>query len=167
MRQRSFAQQSFFGLLGFLAASACAGAVGTFFTEKALISVVYTTLNKPAWSPPAWVFGPVWTTLYLCMACAAWLIWKQKRQHPAWHAASTALALWWAQWLVNTLWPVVFYYQPAGFWSFFVCALLFCLVALCVYTFRAVSRVATWLMVPYAAWLMLASLLSCALWIEN
>lgn len=152
------------GLAGFILAAATAGTFGGYFTAKTVITETYAELLKPAWAPPAWVFGPVWTFLYACMSCAAWLVWKNKQQQTL---VRTALALWWCQLALNASWPVVFYLQHAGLASALVCGILACLVLVCCRVFFLCSRGAGTLLVPYLLWLGLATALSFSLWQLN
>lgn len=152
-------------LAAFMLAAAAAAAFGGYFTAKVVITELYAGFLKPAWAPPAWVFGPVWTCLYVCMSCSAWLVWKQAAQQPV--LVRPALTMWWCQLALNAGWPVVFYLQPAGFASAFVCGILACLVFVCCCVFFRCSRLAAVLMVPYFLWLILATALSFSLWTLN
>lgn len=152
-------------LAGFMLAAVFAAMFGGYFTAKAVIAETYAELLKPVWAPPAWVFGPVWTMLYVCMSCAAWLVWKSGVQKP--HLVRSALALWWCQLAINAGWSVVFYLQPAGFASALVCGTLAILVLICCCMFFRSSRTAALLMVLYFLWIALATALSFSLWQLN
>ena len=80
----------------------CAGFFGSAFTTPA-IPLWYAGLNKPFFSPPNWLFAPVWTLLYLMMGVAFYLVWKQKKSHP------TAIGLFYLQLALNTLWSIIFF----------------------------------------------------------
>lgn len=171
---KSTALRSLLGLAGFMLAAAAAAGFSGYFTARAVITETYAALLKPVWAPPAWVFGPVWTCLYICMSWAAWLVWKEWRnqsrqsdQSDQSCPARTALVVWWGQLAVNAAWPVVFYLQPAGLASALVCGALACLVLVCCGLFLRCSRWAAALLVPYVLWLGLATALAFALWRLN
>lgn len=120
----------------------------------------YAALNKPAWNPPAWIFGPVWTVLYLLMAVAAWLVWRKDGWRlPMW--------LYLVQLTINASWSPVFFgaKQPGA--AFGVIVALWLAIALTLRAFRHVSRPAGWMMVPYLLWVSFATVLNLALWRLN
>ena len=129
------------------------------------ITDLYAALAKPVWAPPGWLFGPVWTTLYISMSLAMWLVWKQRFEMAGRYAV--ARGLWWVQLLLNAAWPVFFWMHPAGFLPFLVCGTLFLCVCFCVVRFWPLSVAAATLMLPYAVWSGFATALSCALWLLN
>ena len=94
----------YLGLLVFLALCfAAAGIGGAVTTPK--IATWYATLAKPTWNPPNWIFGPVWSALYFCMAVAAWLVWRQG----GFSGARVPLALFGTQLVLNVLWSCIFF----------------------------------------------------------
>jgi tryptophan-rich sensory protein len=120
----------------------------------------YEDLRKPPLTPPNWIFGPVWSVLYLCVAVAAWLVWRAS-------ADRTALALWSAQLTLNALWSYLFFglHQPA-----LALVEILCLLGLIVATFAVFLRessLAGSLIVPYAAWVGFASYLNAGVWYLN
>ncbi len=123
----------------------------------------YQTLVKPSWNPPDWIFGPVWTALYLLMGVSAWLVWR----HQGWPAARPALLWFGVQLLLNLLWSVVFFgMQRPGLACIEMVLLWFSIVATC-RTFRARSSNAAILLVPYLAWTSFAAVLNFAIWRMN
>lgn len=84
-----------------IAIAQSAGLIGTFFTASS-VTGWYMTINKPSWNPPSWVFGPVWTSLYVLMGIAAYLVWQQ-RDVPG---AKLALSVYALQLAFNTLWSI-------------------------------------------------------------
>ena len=118
----------------------------------------YAALAKPAFNPPAWVFGPVWTALYIMMAIAAWRIWwgTDPRRGPA---------LWWyaAQLALNAAWSQVFFGLERPGWALVVIVALLAMVAATAWRFWSIDRIAGWLLVPYLAWVGFASLLNGAI----
>ncbi len=123
----------------------------------------YRTLVKPSWNPPNWIFGPVWSTLYLMMAVAAWLIWLKRGARPV----GLALGLYAVQLALNAAWTAVFFGAHQMGWAFAEIALLDALILACVVTFWPVNRSAALMMVPYFAWVSFASALNFTLWRLN
>jgi translocator protein len=122
--------------------------------------VWYAQLEKPAFTPPGWLFGPVWTALYVVIAVAGWRIW----QH---HPHGTAMRLWWAQLFLNFLWsPVFFVAHQVGLALAVVLALVASVVAF-IATAARHDRPAAWLFVPYAAWAGFASVLNASILVLN
>ena len=153
-------------LLGYLAATCAAAAIGSYFTVQVSITKYYAALIKPAWAPPGWIFAPVWTALYIGMCLAIWQVWRMKPMRPS-RAYTLAHASWWGQLALNAAWPVVFWLQPAGMAAFVLCVSLAVAVWGCVAVMRRISVGAAMLMLPYAFWVSFASALSWALWRMN
>jgi translocator protein len=139
-----------------------AGVVGALFTGAA-VETWYPTLRKPAWTPPAAVFGPVWTFLYVLMAVAAWRIWR-RRAAPG---APAALSLFGAQLLLNTAWSGLFFGLRQPDWAFFEVVLLWLAVLATALVFGRQDRKAGWLLAPYLAWVSFAAALNLAIWQLN
>jgi len=136
-----------------------AGAVGAQFTP----GTWYAGLAKPAWTPPGWVFAPVWTILYLLMAVAAWLVtlngeWRQRR---------LPLALFILQLAVNAAWSWLFFGLQRPGWALLNILMLWGLVSVTVVLFLNTRRVAGILLLPYWGWLTLAAALNAAIWRLN
>src|SRR5690349_5372470 len=91
------------GLVGWLVVTFAAGSVGALASARA--ATFYRQLSQPSWAPPAWLFGPVWSVLYLCMAVAAWLVWRAR----GFKGARVALWLFIVQLLANALWTWLFF----------------------------------------------------------
>lgn len=147
------------GLFGWLLLCFAAAAPGAFFMPGEW----YVSLEKPAWHPPGWLFGPVWSVLYAMMAVAAWLVWKQG----GFTIQRKALGLFLAQLLLNALWtPLFFGLQQPGL-AFAEILLMWLAIAATLITFRPISRPAFWLLVPYLAWVTFATVLNGTLWRMN
>lgn len=145
-------------LAALLALVLIVAAVGSTFTTPK-IPGWYAALNKPFFNPPSWIFGPVWTVLYVAMAFAAWRVWLA----PGSTARSAALAWFFMQLFLNALWsPVFFGLESPGIALVVILALLVALV-MTVRAFFAVDRLAGWIMTPYLAWVAFASLLNGAI----
>jgi benzodiazapine receptor len=148
-------------LILFIFASFAAGAIGSLFTAPAVQpGGWYGTLPKPPWTPPSWVFGPAWSTLYLLMGIAAWLVWRARG-----HARIAApMALFTIQLILNAAWSIVFFGQRQVGFSMVIIVLLWLAILLTLISFWRVNRVAGWLLVPYLAWVSYASTLNWGIW---
>ena len=149
------------GLMLWFAVSSVAAAIGAFASVQA--GTFYAELTRPAWGPPATVFGPVWTVLYALMAVSAWLVWR----HRALQQSQIALLLFLSQLVLNALWSWLFFSWKLGALSFIdIVALCLLLIATLVCFWR-VSRLAGLLLVPYLAWVTFATVLNYQIWRLN
>jgi benzodiazapine receptor len=156
-------------LVGFLALSFLVAAVGTVATIQH-VDGWYAAAQKAAWSPPNWIFGPVWTALYTLMAVAAWLVWRGGR--PSGTAPRSlvrwALLVYGAQLLLNFLWtPTFFALYPtiggAALWAALgIIVALDVAVPLTMRAFWPIDRVAALLLLPYWLWVLFATTLNLA-----
>lgn len=152
---------SWLGLLLWIALCVGVGAIGAVASVNA--PEFYAQLDQPPWAPSPRVFGPVWTTLYLMMAVAAWLVWRERR----WAGARTALVLFVVQLAFNALWSWLFFAWHQGALALADIAVLWMLIAATIYAFSRVNRLAAWLLVPYLAWVTFASALNGSVWLRN
>ncbi len=120
----------------------------------------YAGLAKPSFNPPAWLFGPVWTALYILIAVAGWRVWQRDR-------AGWPMKLWWAQMALNFLWTPVFFGAHQIGLAFVVILLMVAAILAFIATAWRQDRVAAWLFVPYAAWVAFAAVLNFSIWILN
>ncbi len=120
----------------------------------------YAGLVKPSFNPPAWLFAPVWTVLYVLIAVAGWRVWQ--REHTGW-----PMRLWWVQLALNFLWTPVFFAANEIGLAFVVILLMLAAILCFIATAWRKDRVAAWLFVPYAAWVAFASVLNGSIWILN
>ncbi len=149
-------------LIAFIAVCFASAGLGAAATSTS-VGGWYQTLTKPSWNPPAWLFGPVWTALYLMMAVAAWLVW---RGHGT-RAARPALMWFGIQLALNVLWSFLFFgMQRPGLAFAEIVALWISIVATCL-AFQAKSRTAALMLVPYLAWTSFAVTLNFAIWRMN
>ena len=123
----------------------------------------YADLAKPSWTPPSWVFGPVWTLLYGMMAVAAWLVWLRRRQRPA----AAAMALFAAQLALNAAWSPLFFGLHRPDIAFADIVLLWLALAATVWLFLRRSVLAGLVLVPYLLWVSFAVALNFAIWRLN
>ena len=149
------------GLLAWTCITLCAGAVGAAGSLSA--RQFYGSLERPGWAPPGWLFGPVWTALYLTMAVSAWLIWKARERSNVWHG----LKLFLVQLAANALWSWLFFAWRQGAWAFAEIIVLWILIVATIIAFARVSRLAAGLLVPYLAWVTFAACLCWAVWQLN
>ena len=148
-------------LAGWLALSFGAGAVGSVATVQA--QAFYGQLAQPAWAPPGWVFGPVWTVLYALMGISAWLVWKAG----GFRANGAALGLFLGQLVLNALWSWLFFAWRLGGWSFMNILALLGVISLVFTVFWRIQRLAGILLIPYLLWVAFASALNFAIWQLN
>jgi translocator protein len=158
MTPRPIAHQ-LLGLLGSLLVVFAAAALGAVASVNA--QAFYAQLSKPAWAPPAGVFGPVWTVLYLLMGISVWLVWRPNRR------SRIALALFCAQLAVNVLWSWLFFAWRQGGFAAIEVLLLLALIAATMRAFWQSSRLAAVLLVPYLLWVGFASALTWSVWRSN
>lgn len=151
----------FLALAGFIALTLAVSAIGARATLPE-IPGWYAQLAKPSFTPPNWVFGPVWTTLYILMALAAWLVWRADRP-----ARRPALALWGVQLALNLTWSLLFFGAHRIGLALAEIVVLLLAIGATILLFARVSRVAAVLMVPYLAWVGYATALTFELWRLN
>lgn len=150
------------GLAGFVVVCLGAGGLGAMVTTPA-IDGWYHTLAKPAWNPPDAVFGPVWTTLYVAMAVAAWLVWRQGGLGEA----RVPLLLFAVQLALNVAWSWVFFGAQQPGWAFVEIVVLWLAIVATTVSFWRRSRAAGWLLVPYLGWVSFAAVLNFTIWRLN
>lgn len=153
--------QQVLGFLGWVLLTFTAAGLGAWGSASS--SAFYAEIVRPAWAPPAWVFGPVWTTLYALMAIAAWLVWRER----GWVGARSALVLFVVQLGANALWSWLFFAWHRGALASAEVLVLWCLIVATVIAFRRVSPLAAALLYPYLAWVTFASALTFAVWRLN
>ena len=149
------------GLVGWLLASFIAGGLGAIASVNA--QDFYSDLIQPNWAPPAWLFGPVWSALYVMMAVAAWLVWRRR----GWRGAAPALALFVMQLAANALWTWLFFAWHLGAAAMAEILLLWLLIAATASAFWRHHRLATLLLLPYLAWVTFAATLTFFMWQLN
>jgi translocator protein len=139
-----------------------AAGIGSLFTDPE-IGGWYARITKPSWTPPNWVFGPVWTALYLMMAVAAWLVWREK----GFGGARLALLLFAAQLFFNALWSTLFFGQHRMGLALADIILLWGAILLTLVSFWRLQPLAGALMLPYLLWVTFASALNYSIWRLN
>jgi translocator protein len=170
---------NFFKLVIAIMISEMAGVIGALFTTPAVQSSWYAGIVKSALNPPAWVFGPVWTTLYALMGISFFLIWKQ---HPYILENVRMLRLWklgislfFTQLALNTLWSIIFFgsisltindLNNIGI-ALVEIVFLWLAILATIIAFAKISKLAAWLLVPYILWVSFAMYLNYAIWMLN
>ena len=150
------------GLVVFLVVCfAAAGIGGAVTTPK--IATWSATLTKPSWNPPNWIFGPVWSALYCCMAISAWLVWRQG----GFSGVKVPLTLFGVQLVLNVLWSCLFFGLQNPGLAFVDVLLLWAAIAGTMVAFWQRSAIAGILFVPYLAWVSFASFLNFTIWRLN
>jgi len=149
------------GLCGWLLLAFAAAGVGGMASARA--GTFYAELVRPDWAPPGWLFGPVWSVLYILMGVAAWLVWRARGSGEA----RGALLVFVAQLAANALWTWLFFVWKQGALAFAEILLLWILIAVTMVLFWRVSRLAAGLLLPYLAWVSFAAALSYAIWQRN
>src|SRR3989338_453296 len=168
--------KNFFKLVTSIVISEMAGVIGALFTSPS-IAGWYAGIVKPALNPPAWVFRPVWTTLFALMGIAAFLIWREydgltlseveglaiqrKKQ------IKIALGIFLGQLVLNTLWSIIFFglHSPGG--ALIEIVFLWFAILATIIAFAKISKLAAWLLLPYILWVSFAMYLNYALWALN
>lgn len=144
--------------------SLAAGAVGSLTVGVGGFRPWYAAIEKPAFTPPSWVFGPVWTILYILMGISAFLLWRRGLRS---RAVRVALGWFLGQLALNALWsPVFFGWRRIGL-ALVVIVLLWAAVIATIYRFHRVSHVSAWLLAPYWLWVSFATVLNASIWWLN
>ncbi len=142
----------------FIAMVAAAALVGSQFGPGPW----YVALQKPSWTPPNWLFGPVWSVLYIAIAVAGWSVWRSKAV-----SVTKPILLWLLQVILNGLWSWLFFGLRRP--ELALIDIIALLITICCFiaTANGTSRVAAWLFVPYALWVGFATALNFAIWQLN
>ncbi len=128
------------------------------------IQTWYASLVKPSFNPPNWIFGPVWTILYLMIGIALFLVWSNKVKIKD---KINAYQIFTIQLLLNALWTLVFFGMHQIFWALIVIVLLLIAIALTIREFYKISKIAAYILLPYILWVIFASLLNLSFFILN
>ena len=150
------------GLIVWLLICFGASAIGAVFTT-AKIPEWYATLEKPSWTPPSWLFGPVWTLLYAMMAISAWMVWRRY----GFAGAKLALMLFLVQLAMNSAWSFLLFGLERPAWAAIEIVLLWLAIVATIVAFRKHSGIAAGLLIPYLLWVTFATALNIAIWRLN
>lgn len=138
------------------------GAIAGMFTSQS-VAGWYVTLNKPSFSPPNWIFGPVWTLLYILMGISLFLVWKEAPGP----RRNLALVVFMLQMLLNFAWSFIFFHQKMIGLALIEIILLWICIALMLAVFHRVRPLAAYLNIPYLLWVSFAAVLNGAYYILN
>lgn len=152
-----------FSLILFILVCELIGLAATPFTIDSIASW-YVYLNKPFFSPPNWVFGPVWTTLYCLMGVAAYLVWASKKKKSN---VQRALVVFVLQLACNFFWSILFFGLHAPLLAFIEILILLGLIVVNIKMFYPINKSAAYLLVPYIAWVSFASILNLSIVLLN
>ena len=133
-----------------------AAGVGSVFTTS-VIDTWYATLNKPFFNPPNWIFGPVWTLLYLLMGISLYLVWVTKTEKKA---KRLGITFFFIQIALKVLWSILFFGLKSPIGAFIGIIVLWLAIYLTIRKFLEVSKLAGWLLIPYLAWASFATILN-------
>lgn len=137
-----------------------AGVVGSIFTSQS-VSTWYITLNKPSFNPPNWMFGPVWTVLYILIGISLYLVWTNKKR------TITAFWVFGIQLALNALWSFLFFGLQSPLSAFIEIIILWAAILATIIIFYRISRPAAYLLIPYILWVSFAAVLNLALVLLN
>lgn len=140
-----------------------AGFIGSLFTTPA-ITTWYATLTKPSFNPPNWIFAPVWTTLFILMGLALYLVWSRGLAE---RKNKIAFWLFRIHLLVNIFWSVAFFGLHNPGLAFGIIVVLWLMIAYLITIFYEINKKAGWLLLPYLLWVSFATLLNFAIWRLN
>lgn len=150
-------------LLASIIVAEAAGLIGSVATIPA-IGTWYKTLIKPPFSPPNWIFGPVWTILYILMGVALYLVWDKGTQKKT---VRTAMWVFFIHLVVNSGWSIVFFGLHSLFGGFVVLLILWMFIVALIWKFYEVNKLAAYLLVPYILWVSFAGVLNASIWLLN
>lgn len=140
-----------------------AGAIGSIFTFNA-IPTWYANLEKTVITPPNWVFGPAWTTLYILMAIAAFLVWREGSKK---EKVKEAMQLYWIQLGLNATWSILFFSAHLLLTAYVEVLFLLAVIIMTTVWYYRVNKVAAYLMIPYILWVSFASVLNLLTYLAN
>lgn len=156
-------KQNYIKLFVSIVVAQLAGIIGSLYTSNS-ISTWYKTLVRPEIAPPNWVFGPVWTTLYILMGISAYIIWSKGYSDKK---VKLALSVYFGQLLLNTLWSILFFGLRDIRSAFIEIIALWIMIALNIFLFGKISKTAGYLLIPYLLWVSFASYLNYSFMILN
>jgi len=127
------------------------------------INTWYAQLNKPAFNPPGYLFGPVWTILYLLMGVSLYLVWKA----PDGRMRDYALIIFGIQMVLNFAWSFIFFYFHQPGWALVDIIALWIFIVAMIFIFYRINKVASLIQIPYLLWVSFATVLNAAIWLLN
>jgi len=147
-------------LLSFLFV-ALTGYVGSVVTFPSIQSW-FTLLEKPSFAPPNWLFGPAWTTLYILIAIAFYIVWNKEGVEKS--LKTKAYWIFGIQLVLNALWSIIFFGMQNPGWAFVEIVVLWLVILAMIFSFSKISKSSAWLLLPYILWVTFASVLNYSIW---
>ncbi|MFH1511613.1 MAG: TspO/MBR family protein [Candidatus Woesearchaeota archaeon] len=154
---------SWIKLIVSIAITNLAGLIGSFFTMDS-VRTWYTTVHRPSFNPPNWVFAPVWTTLFILMGISLYLVWSKGVGA---RRVKIAMTIFGAQLALNILWSILFFGLRSPFYAFIEIIVLWAAIILTIAAFYMVSRPAAYLLIPYVLWVTFAAILNFSIYWLN
>lgn len=159
-------QRKLLRLVFFIALSLTVGIIGSIYTADS-ISSWYAYLNKPSFSPPNFVFGPVWTTLYTLMGISAYMVWTKSKNKKESKNVKTALNIFYVQLFFNFIWSFLFFGLQNPLLALVDIILLWALVLTMIMRFYGINKYAGLLQIPYLLWISFATILNASILFLN
>jgi tryptophan-rich sensory protein len=141
-----------------------AGVIGSIFTASS-VKTWYTTINKPSFTPPSWLIGPVWLFLFILMGVSLFLVWSHPSTAPK--DRKRALIIFGTQLALNAFWSYAFFSLESPLFGFIVILILWITIFMTIIRFLKISELAGWLLIPYILWVSFASVLNFAILLLN
>ncbi|MFM2394238.1 MAG: hypothetical protein RLZZ546_2220 [Bacteroidota bacterium] len=138
------------------------GGVSGYFTSSS-IPTWYASLQKPSFNPPNFLFAPVWTTLYILMGIAVFMIWNQKTIL----SKTKAYVLWGVQLFINFWWSIIFFYFESPKWALVEIIFMWFFILFTILEFRKINKISGLLLIPYLLWVSFATVLNAAIFVLN
>lgn len=145
-------------LLFFIVGCLFVGFLSSWFSGDGVVAT-YFSLNRPIFAPPHWLFAPVWAVLYIVMGVSAYLIWSKKDEHKI----GVQMTLFFVQLAFNFLWSIIFFRWNNLSLAFYEILTLLILIVANIFYFKKISPIAAYLLVPYAVWVLYATVLTFAI----
>ena len=139
------------------------GAISGYFTSSG-VNGWFAVANKPWFNPPNWIFAPVWTTLYILMGIALFLVWRSNAEK---NIKQAAIMLFAVQLTLNFFWSIIFFKLQQPGWAFAEIIFMWLMILLTILWFGKISPAAAWLLVPYISWVSFAAILNYSIWHLN
>lgn len=139
------------------------GAISGYFTSSG-VDGWFAAANKPWFNPPNWIFAPVWTTLYILMGIALFLVWRSDADK---NIKQTAIILFAVQLTLNFFWSIIFFKLQQPGWAFAEIIFMWLMILLTILWFGKISPTPAWLLVPYISWVSFAAILNYSIWQLN
>lgn len=140
------------------------GLMGSLFTTTDSLGNWYAKLNKPFFNPPGWIFGPVWTTLYIMIGISAFMVWRMGLDDKV---VRIALACFIVQLFLNAIWTPLFFGLRSPLFGLIDIILLLNAIIVTIYVFSTISRTAFLLLIPYLVWVSFATILNASIYLLN